>query len=256
MQPLAALQLLDQTLGAGPSTSATPAAAPAAPSHFRPGLHASSDANPQLSATDPIRAAATAAAGPTMHHPFNPQHPASGLATNAPPPPPAPAPAPAHAPAAGPPEDSDDEPLVFRRRVAAGSDTSDEDAGRVRREDPFITYMVLKKDDQGRMGLHRVRQRLSEALRQLAASWPSFCNHFFSKLWQRQMFHMASDATSQLPHELMTTSDFSEKLALKFRQEAQSMHWETVTISMLVVVVYFMLPGAFCVDCINQLAAF
>jgi hypothetical protein len=47
----------------------------------------------------------------------------------------------------------------------------------------------------------------------------------------------------QLPHELATSYDFSEKLTLKYSQEAMSMHWETVNVSLLVVVVYIIMSG-------------
>ncbi|GFR45096.1 hypothetical protein Agub_g6473, partial [Astrephomene gubernaculifera] len=47
---------------------------------------------------------------------------------------------------------------------------------------------------------------------------------------------------TQLAHELVTSADFSEKLTLRYDNEVQAMYRHTVTMALLIIVVYFIHP--------------
>ncbi len=97
--------------------------------------------------------------------------------------------------------------------------------------------------NSGKLEPFRVEKPLSAALWRLAQDFVAYVWHVTGKIWQRDAFHAASDPETQLPCEITSGCDFSEKLSFKYAQEAMSMYWTSVSISILVIIAYFVMDG-------------
>ncbi|EFJ46406.1 hypothetical protein VOLCADRAFT_105534 [Volvox carteri f. nagariensis] len=92
--------------------------------------------------------------------------------------------------------------------------------------DPIITIRRIcnGNDGQNKQLWTELQRRLPEAVVWLVRDFPGYAAHRATKEWQRERWHDASYPLEQLPHELVTSADFAEKLVLKFDKETQAMY--------------------------------